>query len=232
MPAATIHRCVAKKIIEMTNIYTKDEDKYLFEVGCIAPDSWKNSKRFKNSTLPKKQKRCYSHFSPKDSYIELYLDFYTKYGPNIREPFMLGYLVHLMTDFFWRYLIFYNYFNKDGSIKLINGRSVNGEKGVRKTLLKNETMKIVTYLAKDYELNNLANLTSRELNRLPVMDEIEFDGLNEAIDYDNFEANNDFKYELMVYKVPEFKNGITKCANIIIGELTNLGIIEPIKKDL
>jgi hypothetical protein len=227
MPAATIHRCVAKKILEMTNLYTNDEDKFLFEVGCIAPDSWKNTKRFKNSTLPKKQKRCYSHFSPKDKYIELYLDFYTKYNPKKEDAFMVGYLVHLMTDFFWRYLIFYNYFNKDGSVKLINGLSINGEKGVRKTLLKNETMKIVTYLAKEYELKELDHLSSRELSQLPVMDEIEFDGLNEAIDYDNNEATNDFKYELMVYKVSEFKNGITKCSNIIIGELANLGIIDP-----
>ena len=160
MPAATIHRCVAKKILEMTNLYTNEEDKFLFEVGCIAPDSWKNTARFKNSTLPKKQKRCYSHFSPKDKYIELYLDFYTKYNPKLDDPFMVGYLVHLMTDFFWRYLIFYNYFNKDGSIRLINGRIVNGPHGVRKTLLGNETMKIVTYLAKD--LLNLGDIEERK----------------------------------------------------------------------
>ena len=227
MPAATIHRCVAKKILEMTDLYTNEEDKYLFEIGCIAPDSWKNTARFKNSTLPKKQKRCYSHFSPKDKYIELYLDFYAKYNPKIDNPFMVGYLVHLMTDFFWRYLIFYNYFNKDGSIRLLNGRIVNGPHGVRKNLLKKETMKIVTYLAKDFDLEDLRQLTNRELSRLPLMDEIEFDGLNEAIDYDNYEAKNESNYELIVYKELDFKNGITKCSNIIIGELANLGIIDP-----
>ena len=227
MPAATIHRCIAKKIIEMSNIYTTEEDKLLFELGSIAPDSWKNTKRFKNSTLPHGEKRCYSHFSPKGKYIELYLDFYTKYSPKLTDPFLIGYLVHLMTDFFWRYLVFYNCFNKDGSIRLLNGMSVNGPHGTRRTLLKKESMKMVTLLAKDFDLQPLKPLTDEELDKLPMMDEIEFDGLNSAIDYDNYEANNDTDHELIVYREIDFKNGITKCSNIILGELKNLGIMEP-----
>ena len=226
MPAATIHRCIAKKILEISNIYTNEEDIFLFELGSVTPDSWKNSKRFKNSTLPHGEKRCYSHFSPKGKYLERYLDFYSKYSPRITDPFLIGYLVHLMTDFFWRYLVFYNCFNKDGSVRLLNGLSVNGPRGTRRMLLKKESKKIVTYLAKEYNLTTLNHLTDEEINKLPMMDEIEFDGLNDAIDYYNQEAFNNLDYELMVYRVIDFKNGITKCSNIILGELANLGIIE------
>lgn len=226
MPAATIHRCVGKKILEITNMYTDEYDKKLFEIGCVAPDSWKNTSRYKNSPLPKKIKRRASHFSPEGKYIEYYLNFYDKYKPTIDDPFMMGYLIHLMTDFYWRYIMFYNYFNRDGSIRLLDGSSVNGEKGVRKTLLKNETAKIATLISKEYKLKWLDQLSDNEIERLTKIDELEYDGLNETLIYDNKEANDTIDYELKVYRVKDFKNGITKCSNIIIGELGNIGIAE------
>ena len=60
MPNALIHRCVNKKVLERINKYKTEEEKYLYDVAAIAPDSWRNTKRFKESQLPKKLKRMHS----------------------------------------------------------------------------------------------------------------------------------------------------------------------------
>ena len=70
MPSVIIHRCVSKRILEKTNLFTNELDKYLYDIGTLTPDSWRNTKRFMNSLLPKKEKRKYSHFSNDDEFIE------------------------------------------------------------------------------------------------------------------------------------------------------------------
>lgn len=226
MPSSIIHRCVSKRILEKKNLFNDDKSIFLYEIGSIAPDSWKNSSRFKNSPLPKKEKRKYSHFSLDGEFVEHYETFYNKYKDTFANPFMLGYLVHLITDNYWRTTMFYNCFDIDGSVKLLDGSTVNGEKGIRKELLHQESKKMSFLLSKYFRLGNLENISIDEINQLPKLTEIEFDGINDTINYSNFEASRDSEHELLVYKVEDFVSGIDKCSDFIINKLIEYDLIK------
>lgn len=221
MPSSIIHRCVSKRVLEKGNLFDKKDELFEYEIGSIAPDSWRNSKRFKESILPKKEKRKYSHFSIDGEFIEQYIDFYNKYKNQLNNPFMMGYFVHLLTDNRWRNTMFYRCFDKDGSIILLDGSTLNGEKGVRKELLHKESKKMAYLLAKHFKLEEVRQLNEEELKSLPQMDEIEFDGLNDTIKYTNIESNSDPGNDLLVYKLEDFVLGIEECSDYILKQLND-----------
>lgn len=228
MPSVIIHRCVSKKVLEKTNLFNNNKDIYLYDVGSLAPDSWRNTERFKDSLLPKIDKRKYSHFSNEGEFIERYEVFFDKYKNNLNNPFFIGYLVHLITDNFWRYDMHYKYFNLDGSIKIFDNDFLNADKNRKKDLLNDETKKITNKLVSYCKIIELRHLTDDEINTLPLMEEFEYDGINDSIDYNNMEVkrkdNNDF--ELRVYKEKDFIEGIDRCSNFVISELIKYGIIK------
>lgn len=228
MPSSIIHRCISKRVLEKGLFYNKDKEILLYYVGSIAPDCWRNSIRFKNSTLPKIAMRKYSHFSFEGEYLEHYEDFFSKYKCHLSDPFMMGYLVHLITDFHWRTTMFYKYFDENGRIKLIDGSVFDDEKQKKKQLLHNENKKMAYILAKHFKLDNISLLSIKELNSLPKMDEIEFDGLNNTINYSNTEARDDYDYELIVYAFDDFIRGIEECSDYIINILIDFNIIKSI----
>ena len=224
MPSSIIHRCVSKRVLEKGNLFKDINDIFEYEIGSIAPDSWRNSIRFKESDLPKKEKRKYSHFSNDGEFIEQYMNFYNKYKDMLDKPFMMGYFVHLLTDNRWRNTMFYRCFDKDGAVILLDGSTLNGEKGVRKELLHKESKKMAYLLSRHYKLDGLRNLTNDEINFLPEMNEIEFDGLNDTINYTNMESNNDPGDELLVYKLDDFVLGIEQCSDYILNQLKEFGL--------
>lgn len=230
MPSVIIHRCVSKRVLDKTNLYTNENDKYFYDIGSLTPDSWRNTKRFKDSLLPKKEKRKYSHFSNDGEFIENYDIFYNKYKKYLDEknPFMVGYLVHLITDNFWRYDMFYKSFFPDGSIKMIDMSIMNADKHEKKDLLNKETKKVSRELGKYYELVLLRHITEEETSTFPVMDEIEYDGINDSIDYNNFEIEfeDNSNYELQVFSKEDFIKGVERCSNYIIDRLMEYNIIK------
>lgn len=225
MPSSIIHRCVSKRVLEKGNLYNQKEAIFLYDVGSIAPDSWRNTNRFKNSQLPKKDKRKYSHFSLNGEYLEHSEIFYNQYKKELDSPFMLGYFVHLLTDFHWRETMFYRCFDKNGSIKLLDGSLIN-ERNTIKELLEKENTKIAFLLSKHFKLNELRHLSIEELSNLPQMKEIEFDGLNDTITYTNKAGTLESKHSLVVYKVEDFIEGIEECSDYIIDKLIEYDIIK------
>lgn len=228
MPSVIIHRCVSKRVLEKTGLFKEELDKFFYDVGSLTPDSWRNTKRFKDSLLRKKDKRKYSHFSNDDEYIEQYNRFYEKYKDTLDKPFMIGYLVHLITDNFWRYDMFYKTFYPDGSIKLADHTILNADKNEKKELLNKETKKVSQDLGEYYKLSTLRHITSDELDNLPVMDEIEYDGINDSIDFNNAEITYKDKsdYELIAFSKDDFIKGIERCSNYIIDRLIEYKIIK------
>lgn len=226
MPSSIIHRCVGKRVLEKGYLYKKNEDIFMYTVGLIAPDCWRNSIRFKNSELPKIAKRKYSHFSREGQYLEHYEDFFDKYRNCLSDPFMMGYLVHLITDFHWRTTMFFKCFDENGKIKLLDGSVVDDDKIVKKQLLHNENKKMSYLLSEYFKLDNINLLSMEELDRLPRMDEIEFDGLNETINYTNFEGSNNPVHQLIVFEIEHFIKGIEECSNYILNKLIELDVMK------
>ena len=87
-----------------------------------------------------------------------------------------------------------------------------------------ESKKMAYLLSKHFKLDDLRNLTNDEINFLPEMNEIEFDGLNDTINYTNMESNNDPGDELLVYKLDDFVLGIEQCSDYILNQLKEFGL--------
>lgn len=85
MPAGGIHLCVAKSVAKRMGL----NESMSFLIGNVAPDSWRNSSSTKQQT----------HFSDGSNYD--YEAFSQKYEGMLDDDFVLGYLVHLMTDKYW-----------------------------------------------------------------------------------------------------------------------------------
>ena len=103
MASAVIHLCVAKKV----NSFLKMDER-IFSIGSIAPDIAKLVGETKNK----------SHFLDEDESEDTpphYERFIEKYKSELNKPFELGYLVHLMTDYYWFKDYVYEYINKYNS---------------------------------------------------------------------------------------------------------------------
>lgn len=216
MPSAIIHRTVAKAVLNKINLNYTIHDTYLYEVGSIAPDSWRNCATFKDSPLPKTEKRKYSHFSSSESWLEHYEIFYDKYKDYLNNPFMLGYFVHLITDHIAHKDIIY--------IKLFKNKSDSPNFNKEKSDALN------SLLYKEYNLDELKQLSNEEINSLPLMDEFEYDGINKTIRYTNGEIKSSLESEQGDDSDKSFIALIDTWTNMIIEELKKYNVIDAKKK--
>ena len=111
MPSAIIHRCVNKRVEEKLNKYKEEKDKYLYDLGSIAPDISKQINQHKKE----------SHFlyNTKEDVPNIEL-FTTKYQNFKNNDFNLGYYIHLYTDKIW-FDEFLEKLTYSNSIKLLDG---------------------------------------------------------------------------------------------------------------
>ena len=181
MPNAGIHLCIARRLAKKVNM-----DKYLFYVGNIAPDSWRNS----SST------RRISHFRTESS-KEDYEAFYKKYQKELKNPYVMGYLTHLITDNYW-YEHKYLGENKDAKYK----------EGI---------YCLVSNLTSHYKVEKL-NPLIMDIFYNPI-EELNESGINKTIDYINKSC---FIKKPRIYDITELKNQIEETSDYILNELDRL----------
>lgn len=88
MPAGGIHLCVGKRVADKLNI----SKSMIYYVGVVSADSWRRSSSTKMGT----------HFlDSMDSVDYHYEEFFNKYCDYLDNEFVMGYLIHLITDKFW-----------------------------------------------------------------------------------------------------------------------------------
>lgn len=88
MPAGGIHLCVGKRVAEKLCIDQSME----YYIGIVSADSWRNSSSTKLGT----------HFLDNIDSIDYHYDFfYKKYCDYMNSEFVIGYLIHLITDRYW-----------------------------------------------------------------------------------------------------------------------------------
>lgn len=206
MPNALIHRCVNKKVLERINKYKTEEEKYLYDVAAIAPDSWRNTKRFKESQLPKKLKRMHSHFSLETEFIEHYEIFQKKYKDYLDNPFIFGYLIHLMTDNFWR-------------TEMYEKSIVDEEHG---NILNHDLEILTQEISNYYNINELKELTEKQIEFLPKIDEMTYEGINDTIRFTNNQLLTKTSGQIKKYVLDDIVKGIEICAQKIIEEIGDL----------
>ena len=211
MPATAIHQSVTKILVKKLNI--NDE---LFFVGNIAPDCWRHSPLHKN--------KYESHFTThiclnnQLAKIEDYKAFAYKYKEILSNPLVLGYLTHLMTDYWWKIYIVSKY------VQTLNGKTCvitkNGEyvyENTKEFLSLNNARMLHKYV----EEFNLEKIPHIDTFQNPII-ELDPSGLNKTIDHVN---NVNFKIDNTpneIYNEKELINAVYQCADYIVEELPKL----------
>lgn len=219
MPNALIHRCLNKRVEQEIKKFNNEKDLYLYDVASVAPDSWRNTQRFKDSNLPKKEKRKYSHFSKDNEFVENYDIFKNKYKDYLDNPFIFGYMIHLMTDNFWRLEMFYkNNFN----IKDINNELLNIEHLDEKSELAHDVDIHLKDIASYYNITDLKELTEEEISIIPKIDEMTYEGINTTIRYINKQMKEENLNKPIRYTLEDVIKGIETCTKRIVNELNQM----------
>lgn len=206
MASSVIHICVAN---EINKVLKKDNRKLL--IGTIAPDI---SKLIGES-------KYYSHFlDDVDNNIPNLDKFLNKYKYYLDDDFVLGYYIHLYTDYLW-----FKYFIK----KVVESNYIKELDG---TLVKYTEKSFLYYVYNDY-----SNLNTQLINKynfplkifyeeIPdikdIIDEIPMNKLNLIVDKVGVlieDAKNGKKY---LFDIDDIVNFIDDCKTIILKELENI----------
>lgn len=206
MASSVIHICVAN---EINKVLKKDNRKLL--IGTIAPDI---SKLIGES-------KYYSHFLDDiDNNIPNLDKFLNKYKYYLDDDFVLGYYIHLYTDYLW-----FKCFIK----KVVEGNYIKELDG---TLVKYTEKSFLYYVYNDY-----SNLNTQLINKynfplkifyeeIPdikdIIDEIPMNKLNLIVDKVGVlieDAKNGKKY---LFDIDDIVNFIDDCKTIILKELENI----------
>lgn len=211
MASSVIHMAVAN---EVNKVLKRDNSKLL--IGSIAPDISKQIG----------QDRTISHFIFEDGLIDLdkFLD---KYKNNLDDDFVLGYYIHLLTDYFW-----FKYFMPEitnySIIKTLDGKELN--------LSKEE---ICEYIYNDYTNVNIRVINEYNMdlkiffNELPeikkIIEEIPMDKLQVIIDKAGNIIMNSTNGKNYTFDIKNIKQFISFTKDLIINKCRELGIENNIK---
>ena len=169
MPSARTHEVIA---IKLNKEYHMDET--LLRLGTVSPDSWRNVET--ESGVKDKYLTHFWDFRKKVGQANDYIEFYLKYYNKLNNPFYFGYLLHLITDQYWKSIIDPKYFFKEDGInkcRLKDGTSIEDKDWFSYY----ESLKIQKKLCKEYNLGllptNKDDITNFECN----IDELNLNGL-------------------------------------------------------
>lgn len=205
MASAVIHLAVANEINKKLN---KDKSKLL--IGAIAPDISKIVGETKEK----------SHFLDSiDNDIPNVEKFLDKYKKNMNDDFVMGYFIHLYTDYLW-----FKYFlteliekdritKKDGTVVKLNGNMAN-------LYIYNDYTNLNIQLLDEYDMdlkifyNDLPELSN-------IITEIPMDKLDLLIDkigtiIENTKVNKSF-----VFDITDIKKFISTSCEIIFNQINN-----------
>lgn len=151
MASSIIHVAVAN---EVNKVIKRDRKKLL--IGSIAPDISKHLGR----------KKIESHFQDQDDDFPNLDKFLNKYNSYLNDDFVLGYYIHLYTDYIW-----FKYFTRD----FYNNGVIYKLDGTKAEIDKKEMIK---YFYNDYTSLNIKLIDEYELDldifyeELPVLEDI------------------------------------------------------------
>lgn len=205
MASAVIHLCVAKKV----NSYLGMDERIL-SIGSIAPDIAKLLGESKNK----------SHFLDKDDEEDTpphYERFIEKYKNELNKPFEMGYLIHLLTDYYWFKDYVYKY------IKNYTGKDDVSYTAIKEVIY-NDYTSLNRILIDDYMLDLYYFMNEFPYPKSKI-DEIPMDKLQILIDKMGLIIKNSYEKKILMMKEKEIINFIEVCGNKIINDLKKLKLV-------
>ncbi len=204
MASAVIHIAVAKEI----NKDLKMNEKELF-LGTIAPDI---SKQLGESKVK-------SHFLPNDKTDLPILDkFLDKYKNNLNNPFIMGYYIHLFTDYLWFKYFIPEITNSSDYIKVLSGNKIKCTKEEIEKLIYNDYTNLNISLIEEYDLDLSLFYEDIEIPNIKF-DEIPLDKLQVIVDQMGIIIENSKKEYTYSFNIDNVKQFIELCKKIISNDI-------------
>lgn len=143
--------------------------------------------------------------------------FLEKYGNKLDNDFILGYYVHLYTDYLW-----FKYFIRDikynGLITLKDGTKIDYDEQTFKKYLYNDYTDLNIKLLDEYNLDlslfyNLLKKPNIEMDEIPV------ERLQELLDVSSLIIENSKKQKKYLFNMENIKEFISVSTDLITGEI-------------
>lgn len=204
MASSVIHMCVAKKINEQLKY-----DENMLLLGSIAPDISKHLGETKVK----------SHFFTDGENIDIER-FLNKYKDKIKNPFIMGYFIHLYTDLLWEKYFVSEIIEKN-SIILLNGDKVENTEETYHKLIYNDYTNLNVILLDEYNLD--LSLFYNEVT-IPniTMDEIPIDKLSVIVDQTGIIIKNTKENKAYTFKLDNIKPFINTSSNLIYSKIKEI----------
>ena len=212
MASSMIHLVVANELNKKLNRYPS---KLL--IGSIAPDLSKLVGEDKSR----------SHFLIQNSdCIPDMNKFLNKYSRFLNDDFVLGYYIHLFTDYLWfKYFINDIYDKEKNLIHKLNGDVINCHGEMAVMYIYNDYTNLNIDLINEYDLDlKIFYQPLPEFNN--IIDEIPMDKINLIVDKAGIIIENTKKYKEFTFNMENIKNFVSLCVDIISSNLIELGILK------
>ncbi len=201
MASALIHIAVAKEINKKLK---RNESEYL--IGSIAPDIAKIIGINRGQT----------HFQqPNEDYPNLD-NFLKKYEKNLNNDFVMGYYIHLLTDYFW-YKYFFTEIVSENTITKLDGTKVpikNNKDEKLKELIYNDYTNLNTKLIENYNLN--LKIFYNEVPEIDdIIEEIPIDKIDKLLEKMGIIIENNRDDKSYVFDMKDVKTFINTCIDLI-----------------
>lgn len=206
MASSIIHICVAKEI----NKYLKRNEKDIL-IGSIAHDI---SKQINENKLK-------SHFldNEKDN-IPNIEKFLSKYKNKLNDDFVMGYYIHLYTDFLWFKYFITNFIKKD-FIYTLNGKKESLTEENKIKYIYNDYTNLNIKLIDEYDLD-LSVFYENKPNFENIIKEIPMDKIQIIIDKAGLIIKNSKETKSYVFNLEEINKFIEFTVSDIIANIEKI----------
>ena len=211
MASSVIHMAVAN---EINKVIKKDDKKLL--IGSIAPDISKHLGETKVK----------SHFlDSEDTDVPNIDKFLNKYKDKLTDDFVLGYYIHLYTDYLWfKYFITEIYNEDNNMVTKLDGSSVKCYGNMLSVYIYNDYTNMNIKLLDEYNMD--LSLFYEDIPYLEnIIDEIPMDRIKTIIDKASVIIENSKEHKDFVFNIENIKKFIDTSTELILAELKKLNII-------
>ena len=209
MASSVIHMCVANEVNKMLK---RNND--LILIGSIAPDISKHLGKTKYE----------SHFLFDDREIPSLKTFLEKYKKHLNDDFVLGYYIHLYTDYIW-FKYFFSDFISTGSLYLLDGTKIEATDESYKKYFYCDYTTLNKSLIEEYQLD-LKIFESNIPKQKNIIKEIPMNQLQLIIDKTNYIIRKSYEQKSYVFDIDKIHKFINASVDAIITNLKDIGYIK------
>lgn len=209
MASSIIHMAVAK---EINKVLKRNNDKIL--IGAIAPDISKNIGESKVN----------SHFLDNiDNNIPNIDCFLKKYKEKLYDDFVMGYFIHLYTDYLWFKYFISEIYESDVVTKL-DGTHVKCTGNMINMYIYNDYTNLNIKLIEEYDMD--LRIFYREPPQLDnIIDEIPMEQIKIIINKVSLIIENTKTYKDLLFNIDNIKKFIEMNVELILSRLKELGLL-------